>query len=61
MPVVTIELYEGRTREQKAEIAKQITETLVTVGKTSEEHVWITFRDMAKSDHSIAGKLQDEA
>lgn len=61
MPVVTIQMYEGRTREQKAEISKQITETLVDVAKTSEEHVWVIFQDMAKSDHAIAGHLQDEA
>lgn len=60
MPVVTIQMYEGRSREQKAEISKQITQTLVDVAKTSEEHVWVVFQDMAKGDHAIAGQLQDE-
>jgi 4-oxalocrotonate tautomerase len=54
-------MYEGRTREQKDEISKQITKTLVDVAKTSEEHVLVIFQDMAKSDHAIAGQLQDEA
>lgn len=53
-------MYEGRSREQKAEISKQITQTLVDVAKTSEEHVWVVFQDMAKGDHAIAGQLQDE-
>lgn len=60
MPVVTIKLFEGRTREQKDEIAKQMTETLVKVAGASEDHCWIVFEDMKKSDFAIAGQLQDE-
>jgi 4-oxalocrotonate tautomerase len=53
-------MYEGRTREQKDEIAKQITKTMVDVAKTTEDHVWVVFEDMKKSDFAIAGQLQDE-
>ncbi|HEV7918441.1 MAG TPA: 2-hydroxymuconate tautomerase [Solirubrobacterales bacterium] len=60
MPVITIKMYEGRTREQKDEIAKQITKTMVDVAKTTEDHVWVVFEDMKKSDFAIAGQLQDE-
>lgn len=60
MPVITIKMYEGRTREQKDEIAKQVTRTMVEVAKTTEDHVWIVFEDMKKSDFSIGGRLQDE-
>ena len=60
MPVVTIKMYEGRTREQKDEIAKQVTKTLVEVGKTTEDHCWVVFEDMKKSDFAIGGQLQDE-
>ena len=59
MPVITIKLYEGRTREQKDEIAKQITKTMVEVAKTTEDHVWVVFEDMKKSDFAIGGQLQD--
>ncbi len=59
MPVIEIKLWEGRTRDQKAEMAKRITDTVVEVGKTSPEHVHIIFSDHAKSDWAIAGKLQD--
>ena len=59
MPVIEIKLWEGRTREQKAEIAKRITDTVVEVGKTTPEHVQIIFSDHAKSDWAIAGKLSD--
>ncbi len=59
MPVVEIKLWEGRTREQKAEMAKRITDVVVEVGKTTPEHVHIIFSDHAKSDWAIAGKLSD--
>lgn len=60
MPIVTISMFEGRTREQKAELAKQITDSVVEVAKTPRDHVWIVFDDKKKSDWSIAGQLQDE-
>jgi 4-oxalocrotonate tautomerase len=58
MPFVHIHWYEGRSDEQKAEIAKRITEALVEIGKTSPEHVWIRFEDSKKSDWSMSGELQ---
>ena len=60
VPVIEIKLWEGRTREQKAELAKRITDVVVEVGKTTPEHVQIIFCDSAKSDWAIAGKLSDE-
>lgn len=58
MPVVTIEWYEGRSAEQKAEVARQVTEVLVEVGKTQADQVWILFKDSEKGGWSIGGELQ---
>ena len=58
MPVVTIEWYEGRSPEQKREIAEKLTDLLVDVGKTQREHVWIRFVDSAKSEWAMGGELQ---
>ncbi len=58
MPVVTIEWYEGRSDEQKQEIAEGLTQLLVDVGKTSPEQVWIRFVDSAKSNWSVGGVIQ---
>ncbi len=60
MPIIEIKLWEGRSREQKAEMAKKITETVVEVGKTAPENVQIIFADHSRSNWAIAGKLQDE-
>jgi 4-oxalocrotonate tautomerase len=58
MPVVTIEWYEGRSPEQKKEIAEKLTELLVDVGKTSKDHVWIRFVDSPKSEWAVGGEIQ---
>jgi 4-oxalocrotonate tautomerase len=58
MPIVTIEWYEGRSAEQKKEIAEKLTELLVDVGKTERGHVWIRFSDSPKSDWAIGGEIQ---
>lgn len=61
MPFVHIQWFEGRTPEQKEEIAKRITAALVEVGKTSEDHVMIRFDDSPKHDWSFQGKQQHKA
>jgi 4-oxalocrotonate tautomerase len=61
MPVVTVELFEGRTTEQKREMAKAITEAVVRIGKAPAEGTWVIFRDVKKSDWAVAGKLSSDA
>jgi 4-oxalocrotonate tautomerase len=58
MPIVTVEWYEGRSAEQKREIAEKLTDLLVDVGKTRREDVWIRFVDSNKGDWSIGGEIQ---
>jgi 4-oxalocrotonate tautomerase len=58
VPVVTIEWYEGRSAEQKAELAEKLTDLLVEVGKTEREHVWIRFVDSPKSEWAMGGEIQ---
>lgn len=58
MPFIHVHWFEGRSDEQKAELAKRITDAMVEVGKTPAEHVWIKFDDSKKSDWTIAGEKQ---
>jgi 4-oxalocrotonate tautomerase len=58
VPVVTIEWYEGRSPEQKREIAEKLTDLLVEVAGTTAEDVWIRFVDSPKSEWAIGGKIQ---
>jgi 4-oxalocrotonate tautomerase len=58
VPIVTIEWYDGRSPEQKREIAEKLTDLLVDVGKTEREHVWIRFVDSPKSEWAMGGEIQ---
>jgi 4-oxalocrotonate tautomerase len=59
MPIITVEWYEGRSPEQKKEIAEKLTDLMVDVGKTQREHVWIRFVDSPKSEWAMGGEVQD--
>jgi 4-oxalocrotonate tautomerase len=59
MPYVHIHWFEGRDAEQKAELARRITEAMVEVGKTTSDQVWIRFDDIAKSDWAMDGEIQE--
>jgi 4-oxalocrotonate tautomerase len=60
MPYIHIHWYEGRDAEQKAELARRITEAMVEVGKTPVDHVWIRFDDSRKADWAMGGELQEK-
>lgn len=50
MPFVEVHWYEGRSDEQKAEIAARIEAALGEVAGIPPEHCWIKFSDTKKSD-----------
>ncbi len=53
MPFVEVNWFEGRSDEQKAEIAKRIEQALVEVAGVSPEHCWIKFADSSRTDFLI--------
>jgi 4-oxalocrotonate tautomerase len=59
MPMVKIELFSGRTREQKAAAAKEVTEALTRSLGVKPESTQVIFVDVEKSDWATAGKLAD--
>ena len=61
MPVITVQLWAGRTREQKAELARRMTEAVVEVAGCERDTVRVLFDDYDKSDWAVGGRLADEA
>ena len=59
MPVVIVEMWEGRTIEQKKQLAEGITSSFVKIG-TSAEAVQIIIRDNPKHNWASGGKLASE-
>ena len=59
MPVVIVEMWEGRTIEQKKQLAEGITSSLVKIG-VPQEAVHIIIKDNPKHNWAIGGKLASE-
>ena len=56
MPVIQVQLFEGRTEDVKREYAKAITEAAVKIMGCSAESVDVIYQDIKKSDWATAGK-----
>ena len=57
MPIVRVEMWPGRTKAQKAELARAITEAMVSIAKTTPEDTTVIFDDVAKENWAVAGML----
>jgi 4-oxalocrotonate tautomerase len=57
MPTLKVELMEGRTVEQKRELAQKLTETCVQVLKCQPQAVDILFYDIKRHDWATGGEL----
>ncbi len=60
MPIVRVEMWEGRTHAQKAELARVITDAVTTIAHTTPEATIVIFEDIAKSNWATAGKLASD-
>ncbi len=60
MPIVRVELWPGRTREQKAELAKAITDAIVRIAKTTPEATTILFYDVERENWAQGGSLASD-
>ena len=61
MPIVRVEMWEGRTHSQKAELARVITEAMVTIAHTTPEATIVVFEDIAKNNWASGGTLASDA
>ncbi|OIO37568.1 MAG: 4-oxalocrotonate tautomerase [Candidatus Omnitrophica bacterium CG1_02_49_10] len=59
MPVIKVDWWEGRTKKQKAALAKKVTDAVVEVTGCPPEVVHIVYTDVKKSDWAIGGKLSE--
>ena len=59
MPVVIVEMWEGRTIEQKKQLVEGITSSFVQIGVPTEA-VQVIIKDNPRHNWAIAGKLASE-
>ena len=59
MPVVTVEMWEGRTVEQKRQLVKSITSVMTNIG-IHPQAVYVIIKDNPKHNWAIGGRLASE-
>jgi 4-oxalocrotonate tautomerase len=60
MPYVNIQITQGATREQKAQLVKDFTDSLVRVLGKKPEHTHIVVQEIADENWGYAGLLTDD-
>jgi 4-oxalocrotonate tautomerase len=60
MPTIRIDLFEGRTPEQKKNLVKAVTQAVVDTLGGSPESVDIILYDIKRGDWATGGKLWSE-
>lgn len=60
MPYVNVQITKGATKEQKAQVIKDITHSLVNVLKKRPEHIHIVIQEIADEDWGFEGLPTDE-
>jgi 4-oxalocrotonate tautomerase len=60
MPIVRIEMWEGRTHAQKAELARVVTDAMVTIAHTTPEATIVVFDDIQKANWAMGGELASD-
>lgn len=60
MPTIQVYWFEGRTQEQKAQLAKEMTEIVARIGKTAPENTHVIYHDIKRSDWAEGGVMMSE-
>jgi 4-oxalocrotonate tautomerase len=60
MPYVNVQITRGATRNQKSQIVKDLTESLVRVLGKRPEHIHIVIQEIEEEDWGYAGMLTDD-
>ncbi|TBN53586.1 4-oxalocrotonate tautomerase family protein [Hansschlegelia quercus] len=60
MPVVRVSWFEGKSHDQKKNVAAEITESIVRQTGTDPKYIYVIFDDVAPSDWAGEGKLFGE-
>ena len=60
MPYVNIQMTKGASREQKAELVKDVTDSLVRVLGKNPDHIHVVIQEINEEDWGFSGLLTDE-
>jgi 4-oxalocrotonate tautomerase len=60
MPYVNIQITKGASRDQKAQLVKEVTDSLVRILGKRPEHIHIVIQEIADEDWGFSGLLTDD-
>ena len=60
MPIVRVEMWPGRTHAQKSELARAITDAVVTIAHTRPEDTIVIFTDIPRENWASGGVLASD-
>jgi 4-oxalocrotonate tautomerase len=60
MPILRVSLWTGRTKEEKAKLAKALTDTMVETARVPAQAVTIMFEELPKENWATGGELHTE-
>ncbi|MFT5260510.1 MAG: 4-oxalocrotonate tautomerase [Saprospiraceae bacterium] len=57
MPIIRVEMFTGRSRDQKRELVKELTDTFIRVAGGKPETVTVVITDVEKENWGSGGNL----
>jgi 4-oxalocrotonate tautomerase len=60
MPIIRVEMFKGRTQEQKRALVRELTEAFLRTCGGKPESVDVLITDVEKSDWSVAGVMHSD-
>jgi len=57
MPIIRVEMFKGRSREQKRALVRELTEAFVRAAGGQAEAVTVVLEDVAREDWAVGGAL----
>jgi len=57
MPIISVSLWKGTTKEVKAKLAEAITNDVATIAGKQPQNILVLFNDYEKEDWAVGGEL----
>ncbi|HGI5882999.1 TPA: 4-oxalocrotonate tautomerase [Streptococcus pyogenes] len=61
MPFVTIDLFDGRSQEQKNQLAREVTEVVSRIAKAPKENIHVFINDMPEGTYYPQGEMKQKS
>ncbi|WP_079528351.1 2-hydroxymuconate tautomerase [Halobacillus hunanensis] len=56
MPIITVQMLEGRTDDQKQSLVERVTDAVTDTTGARKEAVTVVIEEMSKQNYGVAGK-----